>query len=164
MNAPVSPRRKPPARDRRSAFSLVEVAIAMGLFSFAIVSVIGLFAVSLNSDKGAADETVLARMAENSTSLLKTRGIEIVRANPAFGSNNVTPNFFFDVNGRAALATNGLPLTNAQADSIYSCVIRRKSTVEANRDVVLIEFRWPVTAPFNRQQSRQFQTSLVKYE
>lgn len=44
------------------AFSLVEIVLALGIVSFCLVALMGLFSVGLNASKQAADDTTIASM------------------------------------------------------------------------------------------------------
>ena len=45
------------------AFSLVEVALALGIIAFSVVGIIGLLATAINSGKASTDDTLVADMA-----------------------------------------------------------------------------------------------------
>ena len=53
----------------RQAFSLVEVTIALGLVSFALLALLGLFVVGLNSSKESALDTAQAQIALHASSV-----------------------------------------------------------------------------------------------
>lgn len=56
-----SPRRHPST----DSFSLVEMTLALGIFSFAIISVIGLMTVGLKASQESKEETLTATIAKN---------------------------------------------------------------------------------------------------
>ena len=53
IDFPAFPRRHPPGV---AAFSLVEVVVALGIFTFALVAIVGLFFVGLNTSKESSDQ------------------------------------------------------------------------------------------------------------
>ncbi len=80
-----------------SAFSLIEVTLAIGIISFALVSTIGLIPVGLNAGRGAIDSTqtsLIARDVFNRVGGLFASGTQF--SNP--GSQSVGP-WFYDDNG-----------------------------------------------------------------
>jgi uncharacterized protein (TIGR02598 family) len=48
---------------QRAAFTLVEVVIALGIFSFAIITIAGLFLVGINTNKDSSDQIQAANIA-----------------------------------------------------------------------------------------------------
>jgi len=67
-------------RSRRHAFSLVEVAIALGILGFVIVSVVGLLSVGLKSNQVSLEETRAALM-------LTMLEADLRNTHPALNSN-----------------------------------------------------------------------------
>jgi uncharacterized protein (TIGR02598 family) len=51
-------------KDRQSAFSLVEVVLALGVISFAIVAILGVIPIGLQTSHSAQDETRAAQIAQ----------------------------------------------------------------------------------------------------
>lgn len=47
---------------KKKAFSLVEMVLALGIFTFAIISLMGLIPVALDTHKNAKDEVVMAQV------------------------------------------------------------------------------------------------------
>lgn len=127
--------------------------MAMGIFTFAIVSITGLFAVALQSDKGAADETTLAQMVTGTQSLLKVtpKGANI-------------PRLYFDLGGRMLTTTNGTPMTNAVSvtTAYFDAKIQRKPAPISGIETLAIEFTWPLAAPAATRQKRYVQLSLLQ--
>lgn len=150
-------------RKLSSGFSLIEIALALGIFAFAIVAILGLLAVSMNSDKGAAVDSTLSQMTGTAISYLRSQGYTAVHTNAAFIATDTTSDFFFDSSGQLAVAVTGAPLTTAQLDSMYGCTVTRKVTTSANMDYLNLEFRWPVSAPTNRQETRTINASIANY-
>lgn len=58
----------------RDGFSLVEVVLAIGVVSFAVVTTFGLLSVASNTDKNARDEQSAARLAANEFNRIRSLG------------------------------------------------------------------------------------------
>src|ERR1700726_2048196 len=58
---------------RRSAFSLVEVVIALGVISFAVVAILGVLPIGLSTGHSAQDETRAAEIAQDIFSSLASQ-------------------------------------------------------------------------------------------
>ena len=51
------------SRQRRAGFSLVEIALALGIAAFALIAIFGLLPVGINSNKTAAEQTAVVDIA-----------------------------------------------------------------------------------------------------
>lgn len=147
---------KSPGPDRRSAFSLVEVTMAIGIFAFAIVAVIGLLAVSMNSDKAAASDSVLALMTQDVTARLRGQPFATLAALPGYADTDLNPDFYYSMEGSLT------PVTHA--DAYYSCRVARRATASPNLDCLSLEFRWPKAVPTAQQSSRFVTLSVARYD
>jgi|GEM_PF-1233228 len=87
--------------DQKRAFSLVEVVLALGLVSFAVIAILGLIPTGLTTLRQAMNQTVEAQ-------IVKSIGARAVTAN---FTNLATNNMFFD--------DEGLPTTTA-AMAVYT--------------------------------------------
>lgn len=63
-----------PGSKRRSAFTLIETALALGIVAFALVPVMGLLPIGLQTSRNASDLTISAQIAQ------RLAGMEIGRA------------------------------------------------------------------------------------
>lgn len=154
---------------RELGFSLVEVLVAMGIFSFAIVAVFSLLSISIKSDKSAASDTCLLQMATTAMGIVKSQGFSAVKsttATPLYDGS--APAMYFDVNGQIMLTSSGRPNTVTPSNSYYSCAIKRKtpSITPATTNMIYLQlnFKWPVNAPAANQQLRIINTSLANYD
>ncbi len=119
------------APERRRGFSLVELVIAIGIVSFALISIIGLVAVSVTTHANSSTDAVFSIMTE--TALQEVRNYNTA-ANPL--SANVTsaynftklattfttaaPGFiYFDVDGQIA-ADNSAKLPNTGGNPVLT--------------------------------------------
>lgn len=86
-----------------SGFSLIEIVIALGVISFALVSVIGLLAGGITTWRDSSDDRLAVSMAEQVLAELRSSSV----------IENSTTEFFFDVEGRRL---------SSSADSHYRVV------------------------------------------
>lgn len=153
-------------RRKSRGFSLVEVVLALGVAAFALMAVLGLLSVAINSGKEAADDTMLVSMSNN---LLATwRGkpfAEIpLESNPAANlppGTTVTTDIYFDENGVRLMDAAGNDLERAPAlaaGAIYKCKTKIQGDVPtatgAQVNLLRIElcFQWPAMAPIPPNQ------------
>lgn len=146
------------AQRGESAFSLVEVVIAIGLVSFALLALVGLLTVGLKSSRESGDDTILAVCTETAQALVRAEGFSQLSANTAYA--DTTPDFFFD--------STGALLTNQSADAVYGCLVTRAAPVlsqaTTNLLVYQLKFVWPLAAPAANRQQRVVPASLANYE
>lgn len=64
----------------RSAFSLIEVALALGVAAFALVAIIGLIPIGLNSNKASIEQTEAATLAASVVADLRATPVAIPAA------------------------------------------------------------------------------------
>jgi len=133
----------------RRAFGLVEIAIALGIVSFAVLSLIGLMAVGLNASKTAREDTLVASLARNVFANLKTMDY------PHLSSLGTT-NFYFTYDG---VATN-----QASASAYYNCGVRilvpSQVALSHSVDVVV-----DISRPYRAAQTNgtTFSSSIAEY-
>lgn len=131
---------------RGSAFSLVEVMIALGVISFAVVSIIGLLAVSLNTSRASASDSAMSSMIGTVMNGFRSQPFD----------NIAKGDFYFDA--------DGAPQAGLNQDSVYKCMVTvtedsdtigngAAGNAQVNLKWVNLEFTWPanVTNPPNRQ-------------
>ncbi len=88
-----------------SAFTLVEVVVALGIFTFALMAILGLFVIGISTNKESSDQIQAANLA---SLLISTR-----RALPT----NAIANFALPPLN-VAYSSNGTYLTNAQGVAV----------------------------------------------
>lgn len=136
-----------------SAFSLVEVVIAVGIFSFVIVAVMGTMSVALSSTR---DSEMKLSASHTATVLIGT-----LKANPTNRTDTtIFPNsltgsgtdIYVDRQGR---------LTN-QAGAAFRLAWKLKSDATLTNLVFCnIELTWPPNAPTNTVSSHRVATSIL---
>jgi uncharacterized protein (TIGR02598 family) len=136
---------------RSRAFSLVEVVIAIGIISFAMIALLGLLGSSLSTSKHARNDTVLASLAQrvlsetmtNTATALSTLSATEYFTEDGFPTNNLAAVYKCTISGQPLTAANyTLPLGNTTSGLSY----------------VRITFSWPVAAAQPNVQT--FQTVL----
>jgi uncharacterized protein (TIGR02598 family) len=148
------------------AFSLVEVVIAIGLVSFALLALVGLLTVGLKSSRESGEDTILAVCTGTTQALVRAEGFSNVSANPAYA--DTTPDFFFDSAGALLTDSAGAPLKTQNTNALYGCLVTRGapalSQATTNLLVYQLKFVWPLAAPAANRQQRVVPASLANYE
>lgn len=155
---------------RESAFSLVEVVIAIGLISFAVLSLVGLLLTGLKSTRESGEDTSLAFCTETAQELLRAEGFSSASTKAAYAPGMTNPAFYFDSAGVIQTDTNGVPLASANSESLYGCTVTRRAPAVApvqtttNFLICQLKFVWPLTAPATNRQQRIVPMSLANYD
>lgn len=111
------PFRRPTARfqPRRQGFSLIEVTMAIGLISFAMLSVLGLMPVGLNTLRKAMNQTVEGQIVQKMSGRFLLTPFSQLRT-----SYSTSQSFYYDQEGEevpdagtAAFKVTAFPPTNA---------------------------------------------------
>ena len=145
-----------------SAFSLVEVVVALGLFSFCVLAIAGLLTVGLGSTRSVVNESSAVNIAssvfgawevqELGTAALIVPGLF---TNLPVLSKSKTSEFFFDSSGVQTDRAEGAALQMTyEADA--------QGEAPAINTTLTLQFSWPVSAAANAQQTRTFQRVFVK--
>jgi uncharacterized protein (TIGR02598 family) len=169
----------------RSAFSLVEVVLALGVISFAIVAILGVFPVGLNTSHSAQDETRAPQIAQMILASLSSQALKrdaagqpvldgtgetqlndaakvqitpIVSVDLSTSASPTTPNLYADNNGQ---------LTTIATNATYAVTIMTDSA-PAGFDVgfankVSVVIAWPVNAAATNQTKRDYIRIISKY-
>lgn len=155
-------------RGSEFAFSLVEVVIAIGLVSFALLALVGLLVTGLKSSRESGEDTSLAFCTETTQALLRAEGFAEVSTTTAYAPGDSTPDFFFDSSGNLQADSAGVPLDIQNADSLYGCIVTRSAPLQSqattNLLVCQLKFTWPLAAPATNRQQRIVPASLANYE
>jgi len=126
-------------------FTLIEVMLALGIFSFALVAIFGLFFVGINTNKESSDQIAAANLA---SLLISTR-----RSVP---TNTITNFALPPLN--APYGTNGIYLTNTEGVAIdgtltgtraYNLCYQAGTNLATGAHLAQVHLLlwWPVTAP-----------------
>jgi uncharacterized protein (TIGR02598 family) len=145
-----------------SAFSLVEVVVALGLFSFCIAAITGLLSVGLGSTRSVVNEGTAVNIAssvfgaweaqESKQAQLTVPGL--FTNLPAL-SSSTTNDFYFDSSGVQVDGPGGAALEMSYATTAAGQAPAINTRVD-------LTFRWPVGGAPNAVQTRSFTRVFVK--
>jgi uncharacterized protein (TIGR02598 family) len=132
-------------RSSHWGFSLVEVSIAMGILAFAVLAVLGLLGVGMNSGRSAQIDTALTLASRFAVSSLQTNHPDLVDG----------ANFWFNI--------DGLPLSGSN-DAHFQCVVRTNAPAESAPRLIglRLEFRHPLAAPAAGRTTNVFYASTIR--
>lgn len=137
------------------AFSLVEVALALGLVTFVVISLLGLLATGLRSGKDSHEDTTLAAIARTALTDVRTNSygnLQGLRLERSFGYD-------------------GEPVDNASDRAFYKCRIENlphkldpawpAPGVAAHAVRLSLTLSWPASATNPTEQV--FETMISRY-
>ncbi|HEX4084236.1 MAG TPA: hypothetical protein VHY22_04945 [Chthoniobacteraceae bacterium] len=169
----------------RAGFSLIEIALALGVIAFALVAIVGLMSVSMKTGRGATEDTLLSSMTGQVMSGLRSQhfvdashpaGTQGVLPDTAAVSSSaaitatILPTMYFDNSGALLSSSSGAP---AASGALYQCVATIQpdaatmgppsaNGVQAiNLVRVSLTFGWPPTA--NPPNERIVNSSIARY-
>jgi uncharacterized protein (TIGR02598 family) len=143
------------SRSRRQAFSLVEVALAIGIASFCLLAVVGLLPTALASVRVSRQEAGAARcmeqIAQAIRSATQTGAVHYAAGSPY---TNLT---WSGASDAAATFDNlnlaGLPTTNGMDQHLVARVEIRPATAGSPTREALVSVAWPNKATWNESRS-----------
>jgi uncharacterized protein (TIGR02598 family) len=162
----------------RRAFSLVEVVLALGVFSVAAVALIGAFSVSFASQRDSTRDTVLAGMSRYVLSDLRPHPFDALWAAQPATVKNPRPKSAPPEDSRYYFREDGTPVTGPDAalnpETLYECVVRKTPDPQTrvapagNFNLLRLElvFSWPVTAspaPDQRFRKEVLNATIARY-
>ena len=146
--------RKSPSQKR--GFTLVEVALSLFIIAFAVVSLIGMLGVALDSDRAAGHDTVLVAMSSQVLNRLRAVPFDALwladpsaTPNPPVPLAAATPS-----NTTYYFSDDGTLLANPTAsETVFRCIVQKqpdelsryKAGDPCNRVTLNLEFCWPVS-------------------
>jgi len=132
------------------AFSLVEVAISLGIVSFVLLAVAGMVGVGLDASKSAQIDTIQAATARTLLSQMATNGFDGYTAKTNFINNDGTMSS--NVSG-AAITAIMTPVTGNSG---------LRPEASADFRLVKIQFIHPAMAPTNNQITNTVYASVSR--
>lgn len=162
-----APANFPPVQKHSPAFSLVEVVLALGIISFAIIAIVGMLPVALKSSQDSMRETDATLIAQRIFSELKTGSgsNRSVTTDPDDTSNhminlaaNSTNYLAFTQDGTVQTHTN-TPNPNPSCD-FYAQISISTNTGLTNLSRVQIDITSPPSAPPSARTTNSFVTLL----
>jgi uncharacterized protein (TIGR02598 family) len=142
-----------------SAFSLVETVIAMGIFAFCIVVLMGLFPVGMRATRSVANEANSIHIASSVMAAWKIAPLNgqvtvtNVFSNLSIAPGGPTTNYFNDEGNLVSSPTEAALAMGYHVTPVANF---------PNTFQVDLNFRWPVNASTNIQQSRSFSQVFSK--
>lgn len=158
----------PTSRAHKSAFSLVEVVIALGILSFAVIAIVGMLPVAIKSAQESMRETDAILIAQSIFSELKTGsggnrsictdtniGMQVINLT---ANNNTNIFLGFKEDGGVKGFTSS-DAQNADLD-FYAQIIVLTNTGVANLSRVQIDISTPAAAPPTARTTNSFITLI----
>jgi len=138
-----------------SAFTLIEVVLALGLVTFGLVAIMGLLPVALNTGQEASVDTAFAAMDEVVSSTLRARTfVQDQTSAAAF--------FAFDKDGRLLTNTDApLELSSAYFTCTATSVVQGATT---NALYYRLQFLWPWPGVNVNPSTNLSTISVVNYD
>lgn len=130
---PAHAKTSPPSRAPQRGFSLVEVAIAIGIVSFAFVGLFALLPVGMGISREAMETSISTQIAQRIVSDLTETEFETLIANPVSGNYYVLPLRYFDDQGTEVRVANpASPTAQERATILYTVRVRGSLPGAAN--------------------------------
>jgi uncharacterized protein (TIGR02598 family) len=149
------------ACSKTCAFSLVEVVVALGLFSFCIVAITGLLSVGLGSTRSVVNEGVAINIAgsvygawEAQTNRAANLTVPGLFTNLPGLSTSPSNNFFFD--------QSGVQVQDASQGALQMDYVATASGAAPVVTTLDLVFTWPVGGATNTVQTRRYRRAFVK--
>lgn len=143
-------------RAAQFAFSLAEVVIALGVCTFVLVALIGLFSNGWRSSRDSEDQIQAANFASRflcvssaaSTGSANPGGLSLARLTQPYGSAFSSSNAFLD--------SAGVLSTNMPADASYriTCLSGTNATTGPSVSQVYLKLSWPPQASLTNEAGR----------
>jgi uncharacterized protein (TIGR02598 family) len=142
----------------KAGFSLIEVVIALGIFAFCIVAIVGLLPVGMNSVRSVSNENNAIHIASSIEGIWQVApyGAPVTMTNiitnlPISASQNAT--YYFDEFGEPLASVTGASLKMNYKTAVWS----------GNSTTVNMTFSWPPGATStNYQTTREFSYTISK--
>lgn len=148
-------------RRGQAAFSLIEIVLAVGIISFALVGILGLFPVALDAATAAQDETQVAFIASSIFSGLNSNP-------PYFGdgqatnlTSSTTENLNFFENGTAEGSEAATDSLHADSPKFLASVTFSPDDPAVGLTSVSIQIVTPAEAPANSAGSTSYSFSSI---
>ncbi|XHR27700.1 MAG: hypothetical protein ACFUZC_17395 [Chthoniobacteraceae bacterium] len=150
-------------------FSLVEIVLSLGIVSFAIMAILGVLSVGVNSNKDSLDESTIAAMSRQVIGNLRQQQFD---ASPVFTQLLNSPSVcYFDGQG-TRLWQNGVDIDSATAEAsgsaVYQCTVTATNNLQYASNSSLpclldltLKFEWPIRA--KAPSSYVIYMSLARY-
>jgi uncharacterized protein (TIGR02598 family) len=147
-----------------AGFSLVEIAMALGLAAFGMVSLMGVLNLAIQSDDSASLDTRFASMSRHVISEMRSVPFDSLWSESPSANTSAAPNMNMPVDSKFYFDAEGSPLSESEArsgtDALYVCTVRKvpddytKNDDETMYNQLRAEmiFRWPARAAESAQK------------
>jgi uncharacterized protein (TIGR02598 family) len=174
--------------DSARGFSLVEVVLALGVAAVALVSIIGLLGVALNTSSTAGHDTLMAAMttevlndlrASEFDALWQATPRSVPRANAVQPTSSIAPkdSTYYFTNEGAPFPTADVSNSSKNFALLYQCVVKKTPDTTSqllpgnpsspyNQFKLQLTFTWPVSAstdPAKRPNKQTIYASIARY-
>ena len=144
---------------KHKAFSLIEVVIALGLFTFCIVGIVGLLPIAANSVKSVSQESNANNIAESIAGMWQVAS----RNSTITNSNFPVTNLFIGTNFSTNYFNEFGQQTNSNSASLRMEYEARTNTTYTNAYDVNLTFYWPAhSTNTNTTTTRTFNYIFTK--
>ncbi len=147
-----------PSPGRLGAFSLVEIALALGIVSFALAGIVGLLSATLQTSRSSMDDLLVSEMTSNFVNSIRKQDFTNISSNPT--------NVFFDMSGKmingmdtsTGLISNVTAPTAVAQGAVYVCTAQVTSDAALEADGapnlwnIRLMFQWPAGTPSTNSQ------------
>jgi uncharacterized protein (TIGR02598 family) len=156
-------------KTRRFGFSLVEVVLALGVVSFAIVAILGIIPTGLQTSHSSQDETRAAQIAQTILSSMASQA-QTQFSSVKLQTNDSSTIPAFDLTSTASVtvyANNDAKLSANSAGAVYAISIATNGSPSgfdagyANQ--ITLTVAWPASAAAANQTKRDFVRIISKY-
>ena len=148
----------------KAGFSLIEVVIALGIFAFCIVAIVGLLPVGMNSVRSVSHENNAIHIASSIEGIwhVAPQGSTITMSNIitnlAISAPVANTNYYFDEFGEPLADSTGATLKMNYSTANYTA-----AGLGGNATTVNMTFSWPANAPSTSYQTvREFSYTISK--
>jgi uncharacterized protein (TIGR02598 family) len=141
-----------------AGFSLIEVVIALGIFSFCIVAIVGLLPVGMNSVRSVSNENNAIHIASSIEGIWQAAPINTSITMPNIITNldinsSANSTYYFDEFGEPLASSTGATLKMDYTTAVWS----------GNSTTLNMLFSWPANAPSKKYQTvREFSYTISK--
>lgn len=160
------------AHRKIGGFSLVEIAIALGIVAFALAGIVGLLSATLKTARSSMDDLLISEMTSDIINTLRKQEFTNISANAA--------DIFYDGSGKRINGVNTTTgvISNMATElaisqgAIYSCApsVVSDATLEATTNSVVVPnllkitlaFKWPAGAT-NSANSKTLHAEIARY-
>ncbi|MEI8340006.1 MAG: prepilin-type N-terminal cleavage/methylation domain-containing protein [Verrucomicrobiota bacterium] len=143
---------------RHAGFTLIEVALAVGIFAFAGVALIGLFSIGLKNNRDSIEELEATTLSQ---SLLNIRKVSPTMVLPNFALPPLDQPAETPPASPVFLAADGT-LANSAATARFGLIYRIRPVTAALTSSVYLCLYWPAAAAPDNAQGRCEIISTVK--